>query len=161
MPQMTDPLKALINLQYQIKNRGFQLDPCTIHKDIQVHIDHPNGEVRVTYAKVISGRVQAFVTYVPADPMDGVPCFSIGYAVPEKFRRQGLAAEIIEKSIDEMKVGFSRNGLRKFYIEAVIATSNSASLRTAEKMISATPDRVGRDHLSGEPVIMFMRLIEA
>ncbi|MNE81585.1 hypothetical protein D3C80_1782480 [compost metagenome] len=124
-------------------------------------LDRPNGETRITYAMVDFGRVRAFVTYVSADPVHGVPCFGVGYAVPEKFRRQGLAAKIIDKSIDEMKHGLARNGIQKFYIEAVVGESNIASRKVAEKVISATPDRTGLDEFSGEPAITYLRLIEA
>lgn len=161
MSQMTDPMNGLVSLQYEIKKNGFQLSRCALHADLQVVVDRPNGETRITYAMIDYGRVRAFVTYVSADPVDGVPCFGVGYAVPEKFRRKGLASKIIDKSLDEMKHGLARNGIRRFYVEAVIGVSNVASIKVAEKVISATPDRSGVDEFSGEPAITYLRLVEA
>lgn len=161
MPQMVDPSDGLKSLQQQIKIDGVKLTPCEGHPDIQVHFDHPHGNLRVTYAKVVHGRVRSYAVFVNADPVDGVPCFGIGYAVPEKFRRQGLGAEIIEKSIDEMRRGLARNGVKKFYVEAVVGVSNVASIKLAEKTISPQSDRGGIDQYSGQPATFFLRLVEA
>jgi len=161
MSRMTNPMDGLISLQHEIKKNGFQLNPCVLHTDLQVVLDQPNGETRITYAMIDFGRVRAFVTYVSADPINGIPCFGVGYAVPEKFRRQGLASKIIDKSIDEMKHGLARNGIQKFYIEAVVGESNISSRKVAEKVLSKTPDRTGLDEFSGEPAITYIRLIEA
>ncbi|MER2097539.1 MAG: GNAT family N-acetyltransferase [Pseudomonas qingdaonensis] len=161
MPSMVDPMEGLKSFQNQLKKNGIKVSNGEIHPEVQVHLDHPGGEFRLSYANVHHGRVRAFVTYIPSEPFNGLPCFSIGYAVPEKFRNQGLGAEIVEKSIDELKNGYSRNGISKFYIEAVVAESNVPSQKLAEKVISPVVDRRGNDSFSGEPALTYMRLVEA
>lgn len=161
MPAMTDPMDGLKSFQKQVKIDGIKLSKGEVHPDVSVHLDYPNGVARLSYALIDNGRVRAFVTYIPGEPYNGLPCFSIGYAVPEKFRNQGLGAEVIEKSIDELKNGYSRNGISKFYVEAVVAESNVPSQKLAEKAISPTVDRTGHDSYSGEPALTYMRYVEA
>ena len=99
-----------------------------IHEDIIFHVDQPDGHVRLTYGLIGSGsRLKASCVAVPTDPYKEKPCFDIGLATFKKFRRQGHGKLILEKVIDELKNGLSRNGTKEFYIELKVDKGNEAS----------------------------------
>jgi len=161
MTGMTDPTVGMNSLQRAIGKNEVTLQKCDIYPDLQMLVDHPApGEVRVTYVQVIHGRVRGYVVFIKAQPFEGLPCFSIGYAVPEKFRRNGIGAQIVEKSIQEMKSGMARNGLKRFYVEAIVDSENIASQKLASKVISAQADRDVVEKESGKAAVAYMRLVE-
>jgi hypothetical protein len=97
----------------------------------------------------LEGRtVTALVIFALCDPIEGTPCFSIGYAVPEAYRNQGSAKEAISTAISEMQHGFGRHGHSVFYVEAIVGADNRYSQRVAEQVISDTPvavtDKISR-----------------
>ncbi len=136
-----------------------QLRPCELHPELQVLVDHPNGVLRLTYAKVEKGRVQAVALFVPAEPVGGVPCFGVGYAVAEATRGRGVAAKTVQNAIDELRNGLKRNGQPRFYVEAIVARTNAASNRIAARLLSDTPSE-GTDSVSGEPIYQYLKLID-
>lgn len=156
---MTDPMDALVSLQAALKAGEVRLRACEVHSDVKVLLDHPMGQHRFTYVKVVAGVVQSIALCVLAEPVNGVPCIALGYAVVESMRGRGLAREIVEKAIDEMLNGLRRNGIREFYVEAVVATSNIASNRLARRLISDSPTP-GTDAVSGEKIFQYLRLIK-
>ncbi|WP_078802579.1 GNAT family N-acetyltransferase [Pseudomonas fluorescens] len=161
MTVMTDPTVGMNNLQRAITKNNVVLTKGEIYPDLQMLVDHPApGEVRVTYAKVLHGRIRGYVVFVKAQPFEGVPCFSIGYAVPEKFRKHGVGTEVVEKGIRELRNGMARNGLRQFYIEAIVDKNNIASQRLAVKVIAMEADRNVIEKESGKPAVVYMRLIK-
>lgn len=159
MSQMTDPMNALKELQKALVNNWVKLTPCDIHKEISVIADQPNGVVRFTYAIVENGKVQAVSLFALTDPVEGLPCFNVGYAVLVNMRDKGIGTEILRKSIEEIYKGFARNGHREFYIEAVVGVENHASNSMAKKLISESPSR-GQDHFSGEEAFQYLRKLQ-
>jgi RimJ/RimL family protein N-acetyltransferase len=122
-------------------------------------VDDADGDPRLTYAlTTASGTVQATVTYLPGSPYKGERCFQVGYAVAETFRRQGLAVEVLRKSIDEMRLGF-KSHFSKFYVEAVVGKFNVASIKVASKVMNSEPVEIV-DEVSGEPALQYFLLIE-
>jgi RimJ/RimL family protein N-acetyltransferase len=119
------------------------------------YADNPNGIMRLTYVKLENKTVTALVMFALADRIEGDPCFNIGYAVPEAYRNQGRAKEIIGKAIGEMQNEFCRHGDATFYVEAVVGTDNKPSQRVAEQVISATPDTI-TDHFSGQSALHYL-----
>lgn len=77
MPTIIDPMDALVSLQQEIR-RGLESQPGDIHKNIRVILDEPNGQRRLTYAKIEHGRVKAMAIFAPVEPTNGTPCFQ-GY----------------------------------------------------------------------------------
>lgn len=71
------------------------------------------------------------------EPVSGIPCFQIGYAVIEKMRNKGIGKKILAQAIEELTHGLSRSPMKEFYIEAVVSTSNDSSNKIATKLISA------------------------
>ena len=101
--------------------------------------------------------VKATVAFLPAEPLRGERCFQVGYAVAQPFRGQGIASDVLRKSIDEMRQGFKVH-MKQFYIEAVVGTDNLASRRVAEKVLTKDFDEIA-DKASGLPAVQFVRLI--
>jgi hypothetical protein len=156
---MTDPLNALQSFQQALLRGGIQLQRGVLDRDLYVHVDKPNGETRFTYARLEARAVTAFVEFVSWEPIEGTPCFNIGYAVPEAYRNQGRAKEVIRAAISEMQHGFGRHGLSVFYVEAIVGANNKPSQRVAEQVISDTPVAV-TDQISGLPAFQYVRRIE-
>lgn len=159
MPTLTNPMDGLVSLQRALRRGDVRLEPCQLHPELQVLLDRPNGEMRLTYAVIDHGRVRATVVFAEAERVDGVPCFGIGYAVAEPFRRHGLATATVTKSIEELRHGLRRVSPNPFYIEAIVATSNEASNRLSQRVISDTP-APGTDSISGEPVLQYLKRVE-
>lgn len=101
----------------------------------------------------------AFVNFADCAPVERIRCFQIGYAVPQAYRRQGQAKDIVRMAISEMQHGFKLAGVAIFYIEAIVGADNRPSQRVAEQTISATPVRM-IDEISGMPAFQYLRKIE-
>lgn len=156
--RITDPMDALVSLQREVR-RGMLTNPTGLSPGVRVVLDHPNGVIRYTYARIEHGRVKSIAIFVYHEPINGVPCFNLGYAVPEAYRNRGLASLIIEQGIQELRRGLGRHGAKSFYVEAVVGTDNLASQRAASKTISDSPV-AGTDFESEEPILQYTRLVE-
>lgn len=158
MPEMTDPMDALMSMQQAIELREpMHFERGRIHADIMMHADAPIGIPRFTYAKIDRQIVKALSIFSPADPFEGLPCFGVGYAVAIPFRGHGLGVELLSKGVDELKNGFRGTGAKKFYVEAVIAISNAASIKVAEKVLGFQSEKC-TDSYSGQPSVVFRLL---
>lgn len=155
---IADPMAALVSFQKEVR-RGMPTHPADLCPEIRVVLDQPNGITRYTYARIEHGRVKSIALFVLHDPIDGVPCFNLGYAVPEAYRNRGWATEIVEQGIQELRRGLGRHGVNSFYVEAVVSKNNLASHRVASKVISDAPV-AGTDSESEEPILAYTRLIE-
>lgn len=156
---MTDPSHALESFQQALLHGEIQLQPGVLDRDIYVYVDQPKGGSRLTYVRLEGTTVTAFVEFAPCEPIEGTPCFSIGYAVPEAYRNQGRAKDAIRAAISEMQRGLSRIGMSVFYLEAIVEADNKPSQRVAEQVISDTPVAV-TDQVSGLPAFQYVRRIE-
>jgi len=154
---MKDPIDGLKSLQLAL-NQGLSLNDCTLYPELKMIFDQPNGCNRLTYAMVESGIIKSYSTLILSEPLQGKPCFNIGYATSEAFQSIGLASEIVEKSINELKHGFLNNNITEFYIEAVISVENIASLKVANKILSAHPSQIV-DEISGENAYYYKCLV--
>jgi RimJ/RimL family protein N-acetyltransferase len=158
MTNMTDPLNALKSFQQALLLGGIQLQRGGVDRELFVHLDEPNGMPRFTYVRLQRQTVTAFVELVICDPIEGTPCFQIGYAVPESYRSQGRAKSAVSAAIAELKHGLARIPIQTFYVEAIVGADNKASQRVAAETISATPDAV-TDQVSGLPALHYVRKI--
>lgn len=155
---MTDPTEALTSLQIEIR-RGLRFMRCELDSSIGVFVDKPNGRTRFSYANIENLIVKALSLFVAIEPIDGVACFAVGYAVPREYRNKGLATELVKKSITELQNGLGKNGVDKFYIEAVIGTDNIASKQVATNAISTTHEQI-TDSVSGKEAFRYLRLVK-
>ncbi len=112
--------------------------------------------MRVGYVRLEGNTVRIFCNLVACDPIKGEPCFQIGYAVPEIYRRQGRARNDVSAAVRGMDVGLGGNGISTFYVEAVVGADNLAPRRVAETVISPTAAEI-TDALSREPALQYVR----
>lgn len=161
MPALIDPLNALLSFQRALQRGAVQPVRGALDPTVLAYRDEPNGELRLTYARMEGQRVAALVNFATAEPIEpGLPCFGIGYAVHEKYRGQGRAKSLVEAAIAELTTGLARNSLRAFHIEAVVGADNFASQKIAQATISAT-GKPGTDVFSGVPILQYVRKVGA
>lgn len=134
-------------------------NPTGQGSEFRVVLDQPNGVTRYTYARIEHGRVKAIALFVLHEPIDGIVCFNIGYAVPEAYRQRGWAKQIVEAGIQELSAGLGRHGVTQFYVEAVVGKENIASQRVASAVLANDPIE-GTDSESGQPVFSYTRLVQ-
>ena len=156
---MVDPMDAPLKLQEAIDRDVVRLRPGDVYPDLGVWMDKPAGRPRLTYAKTTGRTVEGIALFVHTDPIDGIPCFQTGYAVIETIRRKGVGSDIVTKGIEEMKNGLRRNGVKEFYVEAVVGVGNVASNKLAKRLLSDTPEEI-TDELSGEQAFQYLKLIK-
>jgi RimJ/RimL family protein N-acetyltransferase len=159
MPQMTDPSAALESFQAAFANGELSLQRGVIDPQLFVHVDRPQGVPRFTYVRFDRRTVSALVMFASVGPLHDIPCFQIGYAVPERYRGHGRAKEIVVAAIAELKRGLTRNGVAEFYVEAVVGTDNEPSMRVAAATLSTSPEAI-TDHFSGLPALHYILKIE-
>lgn len=156
MSSIVDPYPAFLSFKKAYVAKQITCISGRVHSEIVVHVDNPTPDShRITYAILSKGKPVAFAVYAPADPMPDGPCFQIGYAVEKSLRNNGLATQIISKSIDEMVNGF-KPSFKKFYIEAIVGETNIASQKLAQKFICSTPNKIV-DKESCEPAFQYLR----
>ncbi len=120
---MTDPHDGMVSFQQGLSEGILGLGPVPNHQDLFSHFDVPApGVRRLTYVRLSRDRktVKAFLSCVMNGEVDGLPCVSVGYAVPESARNKGRAKEIFRDVINDQISQARRNGSETLYIEAVI-----------------------------------------
>lgn len=158
MSAMTDPHEGLISFQRALKGREIHLHRCRTDENLYVHVDKPTSEVvRYTYTRLLRNGVSTGISIlVMVDPYEGLPCFQVGYAVPEKLRGKGFATDVLTASIKELRAGLTLNGVNvPLFIEAMIDKKNEASIRVAEKVLGPRL-RETVDKETGTPAYQFM-----
>lgn len=156
---MTDPSDALASFQQALLNGQMRLQRGALDPDLFLHFDRPDGvTARLTYVRLDRQTVTALAMFAMVDPMDGLPCYQVGYAVPEAYRGEGRAKSVVEAAIAELRHGLLRNNISTFYVEAIVGTDNEASKRVAVTTISATPVAV-TDEVSGLPALHYTRKV--
>jgi Acetyltransferase (GNAT) family len=154
--EMTDPMNSLLSFQQALADGEIAPQKCELHADLLLLVDNAQGSTRFTYALVKSGRVVAIAIFVPADPIEGNPCFNTGYAVDQASRSRGYGGEVTQKAFDELFNGFRRAGIPHLYAEAIVSTENEHSNKLASKLFSANPDAC-TDGVSGQPAFHYVR----
>ena len=151
---MTDPMNALLNFQQEFPVLKPKLKPARTDRKLHLYVDAPNGEIRVTFVRLEGKTVTALVSFAENDPIDGVHCYDIGYAVAEAYRRQGRAKEIAAAAIRELQA----NG-EAFYVNAIVEADNVASQRVAAQVISATAIPIN-ESITGLPAFRYLGRFE-
>ena len=72
----------------------------------------------------------------------------IGYAVPEAYRNQGRAKEIVNAAISDISANLDET----FFVEAIVGADNIPSQHVAAQVISAESEAVTEQH-SGLPAV--------
>jgi hypothetical protein len=160
MVSMTDPMDALVSFQQALLDGEINLRRAELDPDLFLFADKPRpGLPRFTYVRLDGKTVKAFVNAMPAPLVDELPCFQLGVAVPVKYRNKGYAKSTLASAIAELKNGFSRAGIRSFYVEGVVGIDNEPSKRASAATISANPTAI-TDSVSGLPALHYIRKIE-
>ncbi|MET3479851.1 GNAT family N-acetyltransferase [Variovorax atrisoli] len=157
---LPDVASALKSFQEALIRNTLQVRRGELDREMLVHMDRPDGETRLSYARMDGRTVVALVQFIPCDPVEGEPCFSVGWAVEETRRGQGKAREVVLAALREMRNGFTRAGMNAFWVEAIVGEDNIASQKLAERVISP-PVKTGTDSYSGDPIVQYLRRIEA
>jgi len=140
MTTIVDPTPAAESFQAALESGQIERDSltqCKTDPGYFLHFDNAGGKPRLTFVQLDGTKVMAHLQAVVVEPIDGVPCFQIGYAVPVAYRKQGLALKIVEATIAELKNMAALAGGSAFYVEAIVGVDNEASNRVATKMLSS------------------------
>lgn len=155
---MTDPSDALALYQQAFVAGAIPLQPGTLDRDLFVGVDQPNGNVRFSYMRVNGRTLSALVMFAQSRLVDGYPCFSVGYAVPEAYRRRGLASSSLAAGLAELEHGLRRASIPQIHVEAVIGADHTASQKVAEVIFPDPPKEIV-DSVSGLPAFHYIRKI--
>jgi hypothetical protein len=156
MPEIVDPTDSLTSFQKALLNGLITPSSCEIHPKLKILLDDANGTPRITYALIEGNEVKGVAVFIPADPVEGKPCFGVGYAVADEHKMQGVGTKLLKESIEEMQHGF-RNSFPEFYVEAIVGVDNMASNKLALKVISDT-SQPGNDSYSGKAINQYLNL---
>ena len=144
--------EAFKQFKYAFKNKKIDFEAGQVHKkSIILHKDSPRGEMRLTYGIInpkSKRNIMSSIVYILTDPYKGLPCFDVGYSTDTKYRGKGIATRLIKQSIDEMKNGFSKTPMKKFYLEMKIEKDNVASRKVAEKVATEIISDTEKKNLS-------------
>ncbi len=158
MPEIADPMNGLRNFQRELDN-GTQMEFRELNKSYFARFDEfPEGGKRYSYLKIMNGEIQAISMFGLVEPIKGVDCYSIGYAVNENYRRRGLALESVNLGLADLAVILGQMKMKKFYLEAVVDVDNMPSLILAKKLFSSL-GLPTKDYPTGKPALYFKKLI--
>jgi hypothetical protein len=156
---LPDVAATMKSFERALKERTIAIQPGALDPNLFVHMDQPNGAVRLTYVRLDRGTVTAIVQFIRTEPVEGEPCFSVGWAVPESHRGQHRAAEAFLAAVKELRHGFAPLGMKAFWVEGIVGQDNIASQRVAEKVISA-PVSKGKDCFADVAIVQYLRRID-
>ncbi|WP_395321883.1 hypothetical protein [Variovorax sp. UC74_104] len=109
------------------------------------HFDLPApGVGRLTSARLSKDKqsVKAFLACIMNGEIDGSPCMSVGYAVPEEGRNKGLAKQIFREVIQDQLSQARKAGPSSLFIEAVVDIENVPSQRVAETVLGVERESI-------------------
>lgn len=155
---MIDPSDALPLFQRSMDERQIKLQRCTFDRDLYLAADRPGGRARFCYMRFQDSTITALSMFAAVQPLEGLPCFQMGIAVPLSFRRQGLGFSTVKASIIELKAGLARVPIHEFFIEAVVSVTNEPSKRIAASALAVEPKQI-IDEFSGEPALLYVARI--
>lgn len=147
---------ALQSFQEAFERDEIQVQPGKLDAKLYLHPDTTDGGPRLTYVRLEGRTVTALVSCVFDGFDDGVPGFQIGYAVPEAYRNQGRAKEIVSAAMRELQHGFSFFPV--FDVTATVDADNKPSQRVAEQTIG--PPKPMTDGRTGRPAFQYTRRIQ-
>lgn len=138
---------------------GAVLDMSQIDHDFCIIVDDETSSgKRQTVVKIFENEIQALAIFGEEDPLNGIVCFSVGYAVKESYRRRGLAVEVVNKDVARLTENLRGSEVKRFYLEAMVDRTNLPSIKFAEKFFSVS-GRSSEDSQSGTPSLHFAKLI--
>jgi RimJ/RimL family protein N-acetyltransferase len=152
MATMPDPTAALHMFQRDLDR--IALTPGRADPDLYFHLDQPGGSARLTFVRLQGRTVTALAVFFAADPVDGVLRFHGFYAVPEAYRNQGRAKDILKAALRQMQMGFADAAVAAIRVEVIVDADNVAAQHVAAAVISPSPRSV-TDEVSGLPALLY------
>ncbi len=147
-----DPMDALNMFQRDLDR--LELTPSEIDPDLFIHLDQPGGYARMTFVTLRDRTVTAMAVLFAADPTDGVLRFQGFFAVPEVYRNQGRAKDILRAALRHMAYGFARAKVDAIRVEVIVDPGNIGAQRVAAAAICPIPERI-TDEVSGLPILRY------
>lgn len=127
------------------------------NEKIHIHQDMPAPNTpRITYARLKGSHVTAVTVITTGDPVNGVRCFHIGYAVREDQRGKGLAKELVAAALEDFAGNMHKNGLDEFWVEASVDQDNPASAAVARAVLDVEPEDE-TDNTDGTPIWHYLK----
>lgn len=129
-----------------------------IDNRVLVHADKPEGTPRWTYARMKGASVTAVAVLAIVDPVQGVPCLHLGYAVREDQRMKGLAKHLANTAIEEFRTQMASRGMNDFFVEAIVEKDNLASIGVARHVLNVEPTDA-MDEFTNVPSFQFLKRV--
>ncbi|WP_294310178.1 hypothetical protein, partial [uncultured Sphingomonas sp.] len=82
MPSLVNPLDAFKTFEPALRRGELQIERGRVDPSLIVHVDQPEGRLRITYARMQNDSVVGIAIITPAEFENGLPVFQLGYAVP-------------------------------------------------------------------------------
>jgi len=155
--EMANPHHSMVSFQQELRAGRLELNVVRNYHDVYSHFDEPaQGVFRLTYVRLSKDRmtVKAFVACVMNGQVDGFPCTSVGYAVPEDMRNQGFAKQLLREAIQDQAFQAGQVGHKAIYVEAVADVTNLPSQRVAEAVLAVEREPI-TDSASGRPAYRY------
>jgi GNAT superfamily N-acetyltransferase len=153
---MIDCTVRLLSFQQSLLRGEVRLHASEVDPELYVYADQTADAPRFTYVRLIGLVVTAYAVMEMTEPMQGLPCFQAGVAVPEAYRGKGYGERVLEAAIAELKDGLARNNAPSFYVKATIGMNDEAFKKVAQAIISAAPATV-TDPVSGLLALEYVR----
>jgi RimJ/RimL family protein N-acetyltransferase len=147
-----DPSAALEAFQRDLDK--IRLSPSETDPALLFHLDQPGGMARLTFVRLEDRTVTAMAVFFAADPTDNVLVFHGFYAVPEAYRNQGRAKDVLRAALRQIEHGFARTEVSAIRVEAIVDAGNAAAQQVAAAVLSPDPAAV-TDEVSGRPALRY------
>jgi len=128
---------GLNNIKDAVLNNLIELEPGKIYDDIYLHVDNPNGTVRLTYlmlSPTVQNEVIARCAIILNRKENNIGVWQVDWAVDDDYKGQGFGYTVAKKAMDEFIEGMAGKTDGGFYFEAVVSIynkpSNSIALKT-------------------------------
>jgi hypothetical protein len=152
MATASDSTAALQTFQRDL-NRLF-LKPSPSDPALFCYMDEPLGAVRMAFARLQGQTVTALATFFASAPVDGVMDLHGFFAVPEAYRNQGRAKDILASALRQLTPNIAQSGVKALRVLLVVEADNTAAQRVAEAIISTSPTPV-TDEATGRPALLY------
>lgn len=130
------------------------LTPSATDPGLFYHLDEPGGVTRLAFARLQGRTVTALAAFFASDPAGGVLVFHGFYAVPEAYRNQGRAKDILGSALRQMAQGIAQTGVSAIRVELLVDAQNTAAQRVAAAIVPSSPATV-TDQATGRPALLY------
>lgn len=142
---MAAPHEGMVSFKKALQAGILDIGPVRNFDILFSHIDEPSlGTIRLTYVRLTQDHqsVIAFVSCVMSGQIDGIPCVSVGYAVPKHLRNQGPAKQLLKDVTEEKVYQAEQMGNSNFFIEPAVDVANIESQRFAEAILNSPRESI-------------------